>query len=45
MKNIIISAFIISFLGLAPVACVKKDAKCKKEHKKARKKGTAGWQY
>jgi hypothetical protein len=43
MKKILLFVFVISLLS--PAACVKKDAKCKKEHKKARKKGTAGWQY
>jgi hypothetical protein len=43
MRTILSFILILSLLG--PAACVKKDAKCKKEHKKARKKGTTGWQY
>jgi len=45
MKNFILVLLLLSFMGFMAPSCVKKDAKCKKEHKKARKKGTAGWQY
>jgi hypothetical protein len=38
--------FVLIFLltGLAFTACVKKDAKCKADHKKGKKKHI-GWQY
>jgi hypothetical protein len=42
MKRLILAIILMTFL--LP-ACVKKDAKCKREHKAARKKGTRGWQY
>jgi hypothetical protein len=43
MRKILLLIFSISLL--ASPACVRKDAKCKKEHKAARKKGTLGWKY
>jgi len=32
-------------IGSLCFQCVRKDAKCKREHKAAKKKGTAGWKY
>jgi hypothetical protein len=30
---------------LGGISCTRKDAKCKREHKAAKKKGTKGWVY
>jgi hypothetical protein len=43
MKNILL--LILAFNLIVSSACVRKDPKCKKEHKAAKKKGTGGWKY
>ncbi|MFL5729460.1 MAG: hypothetical protein ACJ75J_08240 [Cytophagaceae bacterium] len=44
MKKIMM-LFLVCGLLTGSGACTRKDAKCKKEHKAAKKKGTAGWKY
>jgi uncharacterized membrane protein len=43
MKKITVLILFITFIAAG--ACTRYDSKCKKEHKAAKKKGTAGWQY